>query len=44
MEYKRILIRITQDVYEQVKAKAKELGLGVSTYIQMIINKDSKEK
>ena len=43
MEYKRILVRFSQDVYDEIKRRAKALGLGVATYVQMIINKDVKK-
>lgn len=39
---KDILIRISQELKEQVQVKSKEIGLSVSSYIRMLLIKEIK--
>jgi len=39
---KDILIRISSDLKEQIKEKAKKIGLSLSSYIRMLIINDLK--
>lgn len=39
---KDILIRISYDLKEQIKERAKKIGLSLSAYIRMLIIKDLK--
>lgn len=37
-----IHVRMDRDIHEKLSAKAKELGLTVSAYVRMVLNKDVK--
>jgi antitoxin component of RelBE/YafQ-DinJ toxin-antitoxin module len=41
---KDIVIRISQELKEQVQIKAKEIGLSVSSYIRVLLIEKIKEK
>jgi macrodomain Ter protein organizer (MatP/YcbG family) len=37
MARKKVMISLSQDVYEQLKTKASELGITVSAYITLLV-------